>query len=164
MRVILTPGDITIATTLACVRQGVNREAGKVNQKAGAQDAMTTELVGTFGEIAFARWANVYPDMTTHLRAGSPDARFGPLTVDVKTTRRVDAPRWTVDCRADKCFDVYVFAAADWATVTLLGWITRTEALRFTQENQGLVTPAHLTKMDELSEYADELLAYGSIR
>lgn len=155
MRVILTPGDITIATTLACVRQGVNREAGKVNLKAGSQDAMTTELVGAFGEVAFARWANVYPDMTTHLRAGSPDATFGSLTVDVKTTRRLQDPRWRLDIRPDKMFDAYVFAAADWATVDLKGWVTQTQALALLERQGGAwVFESDLLPMDSMTEEA----------
>lgn len=137
MRVILTPGEIAVATTIAGMRQGINREAGKVNQKAGFQDVMTTELVGTFGELAFCRWSWAYPDLSTHLRAGSPDAMLRGFSFDVKTTRRLEEPMWKLDVRPDKCFDYYVFAIADWATVELAGWVNRDMALAMSARQAG---------------------------
>ena len=153
MRVILSPGAITVATTLACVRQGVNREAGRTNLKAGQQDVMTTELVGAFGEVAFCKWANIYPDLSTHLRAGSPDATFGSLTVDVKTTRGTYNPRWKADVRPDKAFDVYVFTAADWATVDLCGWLPGEAVQEVMARNDGWIVTKELRSIEDLKEY-----------
>ena len=120
-RIILSSGEVAIANTLAAIRQGVNREAGIKNQKAGQQDAITTEVVGVLGEFAFAKWANVFPDLTTHLRRGSFDATFRGWNVDVKSTRNPNGDLW-VDARRDKLPDLYVLVHVEYAACTLLGW------------------------------------------
>lgn len=122
-KVSLSPGAVYVATAIATMRQEINRAAGTHNLKSGAQDPMTTELVGIFGELAFAQWANVMPDLSTNIRSGSFDASFRGLPVDVKTTRRLNNPRWYADARAGKRADIYVFAVSDWATVELCGWL-----------------------------------------
>lgn len=123
MKIVLGPGELAVASTIAALRQGVNREAGIVNQKAGPQDPMTTELVGLYAELAFAKWANVYPDLTTHLRHGTADAYLGERSVDVKGTRNPMGDLY-VDMRQDKTPDIYVLVHVDYATCTLLGWMT----------------------------------------
>jgi hypothetical protein len=86
---------------------------------------MITELVGIYGELAFARYANVYPDLSVHLRAGSADAQWLGWSVDVKSTRNAAGPLW-VDAR--KRPDLYVLALVEGTTVTLAGWMPASEA------------------------------------
>ena len=119
--VVLSEAEVFLAGSLIALRQSINRQAGIVNQKAGKQDPITTEQVGVYGELAFAKWANVYPDLTTHLRKGSADARFRGWTVDVKATRNALLPLY-VDARPDKLADIYVQVHVDVASCTLLGW------------------------------------------
>lgn len=119
--VVLSEAEVFLAGSLIALRQSINRQAGIINQKAGKQDPITTEQVGVYGELAFAKWANVYPDLTTHLRKGSADARFRGWTVDVKATRNANGPLY-VDARPDKLADLYVLVHVDVATCTLLGW------------------------------------------
>jgi hypothetical protein len=90
----LSVGEWSVAAHLSAMRQGINREAGRINQKAGPQDPMTTEMVGALGEIAFARWANVFPDLSVHLRSGSADAVWRGWKVDVKTSRNPNSALW----------------------------------------------------------------------
>jgi hypothetical protein len=124
-RIELSPGELAVAQVIASLRQAVNREAGRVNLKAGPQDPMITELVGIYGEVAFARWANVFPDLSVHLRAGSFDATWLGWSVDVKSSRNASGPLW-VDSR--KRPDVYVLALVEGTTVTLAGWMPAGEA------------------------------------
>jgi len=119
----LGAGETAVAAVIASLRQAVNREAGVQNRKAGAQDVMTTELVGLYGELAFARWANLYPDLRVHLRAGSADAMWRGCRVDVKGTRTVNGHLWVDERSVQKGnADVYVLAHVNYATVTLVGW------------------------------------------
>lgn len=122
MRIYLGTGEVALATQLAAIRQSVNREAGIVNQKAGAQDPITTDVVGVLGEFAFAKWSNVFPDLTTHLRKGTPDAVYRGWTVDVKSTRNPHGVLY-VDARPDKWADLYVLMHVEYATCRVLGWI-----------------------------------------
>jgi hypothetical protein len=124
----LTIGEVAVAHHIAVLRQAINREAGKVNLKAGPQDVMTTEVVGVKAELAFCRWANVYPDLSVHLRAGSFDARWLGWNVDVKGTRNPDGPLY-VDARQGKTPDVYVLAHVGELEVTLCGWLDQRTAM-----------------------------------
>lgn len=119
--VLLNEAEVAIAGGLIYLRQSVNRQAGIVNQKAGKQDPVTTEQVGVYGELAFAKWANVYPDLSTHLRKGSSDATFRGWSVDVKATRNPHGELW-VDARTDKLADLYVLVYVNHASCDLLGW------------------------------------------
>lgn len=123
----LSPGMLAVANVIAALRQAVNRTAGLTNLKAGPQDVMTTELVGIYGELAFAAWANVMPDLSIHLRAGSPDSMFRGRWVDVKSTRGRTQQKWYTDVRPDKRMHCYVFTAVDYGTVELCGWLTYDE-------------------------------------
>jgi hypothetical protein len=121
--VMLGAGEVAVAAVVASLRQAVNREAGVLNRKAGTQDVMTTELVGLYGEIAFARWANLYPDLRVHLRTGSADAVWRGCRVDVKGTRAVGGHLWVDERSVRKGdADVYVLTHVNYATVTLMGW------------------------------------------
>ena len=150
-RLTLSPGEIATATTIAGIRQGVNRERGITNQKAGPQDPITTELVGMLGELAFARWANVCPDLSTHLRAGTPDAVFRGYTVDVKSTRNPLGPLY-VDPRPDKAPDVYVLVHIEYAACTLLGWVWRSELNEYLTPEENRIPVNQLTEMRWLAE------------
>jgi hypothetical protein len=119
----LSPGAMAVASAIGSLRQAVNRTAGMVNLKAGPQDPMTTELVGIYGELGFAQWANVMPDLSIHLRAGSPDCTFHGRAVDVKATRKKAGPVWYTDWRPDKAMALYVFVMVDYATVDICGWV-----------------------------------------
>lgn len=118
----LSSGEVALAAALADMRQGENRRAGIKNLKAGPHDPITTELVGVFAEFAFARWANVYPDLTTHLRSGSHDAMFRGWRVDVKGTRSSTGSLY-IDGRPDKQADLYVLVHVNYASCRIVGWL-----------------------------------------
>lgn len=139
VQVQLAPGELAVASTIASLRQAVNRTAGITNLKAGSQDVMTTELVGILGEFAFCKQANVWPDLSIHLRKGSYDAMVGQYSIDVKSSRGY---RWKVDLRPDKRPMFYVFTHIEYATVELVGWQTP-DALTHME----WVLPEHLEPM-----------------
>lgn len=145
----LSPGLMAVGNVIGSLRQAVNRTAGMTNLKAGPQDPMTTEVVGIYGELAFAVWANVMPDLSIHLRAGSPDCMFRGRKVDVKSTRRLSDPVWYTDVRPDKRMHCYVFTAVDYARVELCGWLWYDDVLH-KGEGQQTWTRAALRPMLQL--------------
>jgi len=148
--IVLNNGEMTVAATLATLRQGVNREVGIANQKAGKQDPITTELVGLYAELAFSRWANVAADLSTHLRRGSYDATYLGYTVDVKGTRSKTSPLY-LDTRPDKRPDIYVLVQVEYATCTFVGWIFREQVCEVTGELEPkVVERADLYAMEAL--------------
>jgi hypothetical protein len=144
----LSVGEWAVAHSVGAMRQAVNREAGRKNLKAGGQDPLTTEAIGAFGELAFARWANVYPDLSVHLRAGSFDAVWRGYNIDVKTTRTAGGPLY-VDERKQP--DIYVLAELRDIDVTLVGYISTQKAVRVAYD--GKVAQRYLTPMSNLPPF-----------
>lgn len=153
-RVHLSEAEVLLAGFLATMRQSINRQAGITNQKAGPQDPITTEQVGLYGELAFAKWANVYPDLTTHIRTGSADAVYKGWTVDVKSTRNLHGDLY-VDARREKLADLYVLVHVNYASCELLGWLWSSEVQNLTTSTGSpyIVEQRHLTAM----RYFDEI-------
>jgi len=120
----LSPGAMAVASVIGSLRQAVNRTAGMTNLKAGPQDPMTTEMVGILGELGFAQWANVMPDLSIHLRGGSPDCTFRGRWVDVKATRKKASPVWYTDYRPAKRMHLYVFTMVEYAQVDICGCLS----------------------------------------
>ena len=84
--IVLTPAEQRLAQYLATERTRACRTAGVVNDQVSAAPHTDIELAGAGAELAWCRLANVYPDLTLHVRAGGADARYAGRTVDVKTT------------------------------------------------------------------------------
>ena len=139
----LSEAEVFLAGTLITLRQSINRQAGIVNQKAGKQDPITTEQVGVYGELAFAKWANIYPDLTTHLRKGSADAVYKGWTVDVKSTRNLHGDLY-IDARPDKLPDIYVLVYVNYAHCELLGYVWSGEVPQRVDTSQ---SPVRLPQM-----------------
>lgn len=152
-RVQLSEAEVLLAGFLATMRQSINRQAGIVNQKAGPQDPITTEQVGLYGELAFAKWANVYPDLTTHIRTGSADAVYKGWTVDVKSTRNPHGDLY-VDARREKLADLYVLVHVNYASCELVGWLWSSEvpSLTTSTESPYIVEQRDLNDMRYLNE------------
>lgn len=145
----LSPGAVFVGSSIATLRQEVNRAAGRTNLKEGPQDPMTTELVGIYGEIGFAQWANVMPDLSIHLRAGGHDCMYRGWSVDVKATRRKAAPIWRTYMRESKQSMLYVFVQVEYAEVEICGWLWGSEVPASGVVTRDDVCPAvELTNLD----------------
>jgi len=91
------------------------------------------DVLGLKAELAFGRWANLYPDLDTTLERGKrpdfilPDGR----RVDVKGTRSND-PK--LRCRQYEVpqhkADIYVLGVVEDDTVTLIGWCGHADIAR----------------------------------
>lgn len=84
------------------------------------------------GELAFAKWANLWPDLA---RIGGMWDCVLPtgLTCDIKTTTRTDGNLVVHKSRAAKPCDVYVLVVSQRPTFGIIGWTHG--ALLFTDEN-----------------------------
>ena len=96
----LTEGEVMLARTIASMRTGLNRVTN-VGQpmKIANRDDFTNDLLGVCGEIAFAKRANIYLDLSFNPRSGGSDFVLrNKQTADVKTTDRCDGqlvvPKW----------------------------------------------------------------------
>jgi hypothetical protein len=125
-RVTLNECEQREARFLARGRQRVNEEAGTdADGPVGDRPGLEMNLLGMGGEIAGAKFLNVYPDTEIGVRAGGPDLWLpSDHSVDVKSCpghfeRPMLVARITKR-RSDA--DLYILLSGDEWTYTFRGW------------------------------------------
>jgi len=119
----LNEAEQRLASYLARRRYKNNRAAGVKDKKIGDQSVEQTDMLGIAGEIAMAKYLNLYPDTTVGIRSGSCDLHtHDNLTIDVKTsaypTARLTAPAGTSIHKAS----IYVLVVGTMPTFKIVGW------------------------------------------
>ena len=119
----LNEAEQRLAKYLARRRYSSNRASGVTDKKVGDQSVEQTDLLGIAGEIAVAKYLNLYPDTTISIRSGSCDLQtHNGLMIDVKTsayhTARLTAPITTQIHKAS----VYVLVVGTMPTFKIVGW------------------------------------------
>ncbi|QFG09995.1 HNH endonuclease [Mycobacterium phage Antsirabe] len=133
----LDPGEVSVAHHVAAQRAFVNGAAGVQDQRADCGSLGTAadlDLIGVVGELAFAKWQGIFPDLTAFPRAGTPDYTIGGWTWDVKATKHAGGE---LICPLSAKADAQLYALAIvQATgqfsfvVRFPGWATRDELIR----------------------------------
>lgn len=124
MKITLSPSELSIAHTLAVMRNAANRGNGITDRQMGKQDPIEIERDGVAAEIAFAKAFNLFPDLTIQPRKGGADVigRTGSK-IDIKATRIPNGRLLVTPKKAGEETDVYVLAIIDGATVDLVGYL-----------------------------------------
>jgi hypothetical protein len=129
----LDPGELACVRMIAAYRE-LACAAAKLTDPHFSPDPFGDKVAGVTAEIAYAKWANVFPDLTAPATAHSYDVLHDGVRVDIKAVTHSDhrliAPRWK---QVDSC-DLYVLALVCGAEVTLLGWV----------RSGDFITPANL--------------------
>jgi hypothetical protein len=136
MKIDMLPTEVSIAHTLAVMRNCAARGNGVKDKQMGKQDPIQIERDGLLAEMAFGKAFNLWPDLSIFPRKGGADliGRNGKR-IDVKASRYKTA---RLAIHKDKQLgdvDVYVLAIVDDSSVDIVGYIEAEEALR--AENLG---------------------------
>jgi len=121
VEVILDDDELALADEVARIRFDSNRAAGATNRRGSGYDS---EILGVQGEIAFARWAGVEPNLIDLQWAGSVDCVMDGIArrLDVKASRG-----WVLKVEPQKVgapVDAYVLVHRSKPpyTFTIVGW------------------------------------------
>jgi len=129
MKITLNEAEVRLAKFLGKHRRK-NGEKGILDRQIGKQDKLFIDVNGMGGEIAVARYLNVYPDTSISPRSGGHDLVFRDRRVDVKTTEymggRLLAAKHKDHCAAE----IYVLVIGSLPTYTIVGWTTAAQLLR----------------------------------
>lgn len=128
--VTLTPVEERLARFIARERQSTNRSADVANKRVGPQTDEDTDREGIAAEIAFARLANVYPDLSTNIRRGSFYCKLRDgRTVDVKTTTYPRGNLIAIVGKRVANADIYALMIGPAPTFTFAGWAKASDLL-----------------------------------
>jgi hypothetical protein len=120
-----------LAKLVAKERYDTNRENKVVNNRIGKQSNEQTDLNGIGAEIAFCKYANLYPDYSVFPRKGGADciSRTGKK-IDVKTTTYSTGHLIAVGTTTIGNVDVYVLMIGDFPIYEFKGWCTEDELIQ----------------------------------
>ena len=113
------------------MRHNVARSSNVYNGKIGPQSNEETDLLGLGGELAVAKWLNVYPDLTIYARQGGVDLiSHTGKKIDVKTTKYSTGKLLAKINTAYPDIDIFVLVTGEFPVFTVRGWATKEELLR----------------------------------
>jgi len=114
----------------ATLRTIANRGNGVANRRIGPQGDDDIELVGIIAEIAWAKWRNVYFDISVTPRAGSWDNITKDKRVDIKATRHPNGRLLATAGKSHDDVDIFVLGIVNGSSVNFVGWASRDELIR----------------------------------
>jgi len=133
MRVVLDSHEIDLVQAIATQRTAVNRAKQVKNRLVATEDPEKMEREGFGAEVAFCKWANIYPDLTTsRTRQGGHDAVMASgMRVDVKwVSRDTDHLLVALWKREKRDVDAYVVVQGALPVYTVKGWCTYERIVR----------------------------------
>ena len=114
----------------AKMRYNASRSANVYNAKIGPQSNEETDLLGLGGELAVAKWLNVYPDLTSYARQGGVDLTSNTgKRIDVKTTKYATGKLLAKINTPYLDIDVFVLVTTVYPVFTVCGWATKEELI-----------------------------------
>ena len=126
----LTDLEQELCTKGAEMRYNVARSSGVKNGKIGPQTNKETDLLGLGGELAVAKWLNVYPDLTIYPRQGGVDLLSSSGSrIDVKTTKYSTGMLLAKINTSYKDIDIFILVTSDYPTFKIRGWATKDDLL-----------------------------------
>ena len=154
----LNESECNVATNHGLSRYFNNREKGTNNQshKVG-NHPIFKEVDGVGGEIAVAKFFNVFPDIDPTPRSGGCDlvTKTG-VRVEVKTTDyakgRLIAQKWKEE---QKCSDIYVLVIGTLPTFKIIGWIASEDLLLDENVKTELSGECYSVTQDKLKPMTD---------
>lgn len=131
MKIELDTGEYAVARMLASMRNLAARSAGvKDARMDNAMNAIELDEIGLVSEIAWAKWQNTYPDLTTSARSGTYDSYCKGKRVDIKATKYKNGRLLAHIGKKDKDdVDMYVLAIVDGNVVDFVGYAMAHELL-----------------------------------
>lgn len=127
----LTELEQKICSTSGKMRYNSNRKAGLPNAKVSKRNPTDIEMIGVAGELAVAKYLNVYPDLSIFVRKGGADLiTHDNKKIDVKTTF-YDKGKLIAFYKTDYGdIDTFVLVTAEhYPIVVIRGWAKREDLI-----------------------------------
>jgi hypothetical protein len=134
--IFLSHFEIGIGFMIGAQRNGSNRMAGVNDRKIGYQNGIDIDVLGACAELAFCKFANVYPDLSISIRKGTCDLELkNGMKVDVKATTYPQGMLLAESTKAGlkNAADIYVLMinlCKTYRIWRIAGWATANDLLK----------------------------------
>lgn len=149
--IILNTFELRVCKTLGKERYDVDVANNIVDRKADPKrTGVDISISGTKGEFAVAKYLNLYPDFTTHIRGGGCDLYHGEMKIDVKNAhphQNLMTPTFKKLGEAD----IYICIAGD-NPFKILGWCYEKELINPDRIAKWTPVESYFLKREELRD------------
>jgi hypothetical protein len=146
--------EIILAETLGNLR--CRNSEGKNTQNFGTDMTIEQRNINAVGaEMAFCKWLNVWPDLTTFTRKGGCDCKWGEVRIEIKNTPTTKHRLQVKQNGHPYDSDIFVLVRGGPIAYEITGWCSRGAIIRpELLTNPGFAICYQLT-MDKLNPIAD---------
>ncbi len=128
--VVLSEYEMLMVKNVGLWRQHANISAKvKETKKDTLRSGDEIHADGFMAEYAFAKWKNLFVDLSTEMRSGGSDLKDENFRFDIKSTRHKD-PYLRSGMKVNPDVDVYVLAQIVGNKVLFIGWAYKDELIR----------------------------------
>jgi hypothetical protein len=124
----LTETEQKISIYIAKKRYQNARSKGITNNKKGPQSNYETDLEGVASEMAAAKTLNLWPDLQIE-KIPEHDLKFGPFTIDVKTTKYKTGKLIAAKHKIEKSCDYYMLMIGSFPEYSCAGFCKKENLL-----------------------------------
>lgn len=157
MKVELSQTEYMLATQIGMMRHQMNRAAGVKNPAFVAPERqMRIETIGVMAELAFCKWANLYPNLDVVNQSSTPDLIYEGWKCDIKATDREDG-QLIVPVRKKKgASDVYILGIIHDNSVDFSGFATEDEILNEARIKDLGYGPTYCMTQEEITKFKED--------
>jgi hypothetical protein len=156
MIVELNDTEVLICTQVAMMRNQIARAAGvkdKLVWKEG--NKLRIETIGVMAELAFCKWANIYPELDVKNQSGTTDVIYQGWKCDIKATERADGQLMVSQWKKKESSDVYILGIIDANSVDFSGYALTDDIMQEANLKDLGYGPTFCMAQDQLTRFKD---------
>lgn len=156
MIVELNDTEMLICTQIAMMRNQIARAAG-VKDKLLWKDGnkLHIETIGVMAELAFCKWANIYPELDVKNQSGTTDVIYQGWKCDIKATNRKDGRLMVSQWKKKESSDVYILGIIDGNSVDFAGYALTDDIMQEANLKDLGYGPTYCMDQDRLARFKD---------
>lgn len=157
MKIDLSDTEVMLSHQIGMMRYQMNRAAGVKNPSFVAPERqMRIETIGVMAELAFCKWANLYPNLDVVNQSSTPDLIYQGWKCDIKATDRADG-QLIVPVRKKKgASDVYILGIIHGNSVDFSGYATEDEILNEARIKDLGYGPTYCMTQEEITKFKED--------
>jgi hypothetical protein len=156
MIVNLTEFEYSLCTQMAVIRDASNRNNGVQDQMIDKkQGKFAIELQGLMGELAFAKWANLYPNLDVKPQSQTTDVVYKGWKCDIKATKHPKGRLIIPLNKTKESSDVYILGIISELSVDFVGYCLAEEVMQDANIKDLGKGPCYCLDKDQLTKFGD---------
>lgn len=157
MIVELNDNEMLICTQMAMMRNQIARAAGVKDKLVWTEgNKLHIETIGVMAELAFCKWANIYPELDVKNQSGTTDVIYKGVKCDLKATTRTDGKLLVSRTKNLESSDVYILGIVSGNTVNFAGYAHASDIMQECNLQDLGYGPTYCFTQDQLTKFKED--------